>query len=167
MSNMTHTANVTKLNFAQCAYLLSIYWLEILRVENSPEPSLQPIMEYLSDTELQRDKSGMWQCVCSIADSVFSKFKDVMLQKPKNEQRERDLENHAQFLLVHFYNVHKHIRQVAETYLIDLIVTFPHLLWNCRVLWCMLDILQVRHFFKLICFQFVVFFLIFNCKFTL
>ena len=125
---------------------MSVYWLETLRVANSPEPSLQPIMAYLSDTELQKDKNGMWQCICSVGDSVFAKFKDVMQRKPKNEHRERELEKHAQFLLVYFNNIHKQIRRVADKYLSALVDAFPHLLWNCRVLWCMLDILQVLSF---------------------
>jgi len=112
-------------------------------VANSSEPSLQPIMEYLCDTDLQKDKSGMWQCICCVADSVFAKFKDVMQRKPKDEQREKELENHAQFLLVHFNHVHKQIRRVADKYLSALVDAFPHLLWNCKVLWSMLDILQV------------------------
>lgn len=139
-------AYVAKLQFAQCTYLLSVYWLETLRVTNSSEPSLQPIMEYLSDTELQKDKNGMWQCICHIGDSVFFKFKEGMLRKPKNEKRDRELENHAQYLLVYFNNVHKQIRRVADKYLSALVDAFPHLLWNCRVLWCMLDILQVLSF---------------------
>lgn len=57
------TTFVNKLSFAQCTYLLSVYWLETLRVENSSEPSLQPIFEYLMDTAILKDKSGMWQCV--------------------------------------------------------------------------------------------------------
>lgn len=134
------------MQFAQCTYLLSVYYLETLRVSNSPEPSLQPIMEYLSDTELQKDKNGMWQCICCVGDAVFAKFKDVMQRKPKNEQRERELEKHAQFLLIYFNNVHKQIRRVADKYLSALVDAFPHLLWNCRVLWCMLDILQVLSF---------------------
>jgi phosphatidylinositol 4-kinase len=118
----------------------------MLRVTNSPEPSLEAIMEYLSDTELQKDKNGMWQCISSVCDSVFIKFTDVMQKKPKNEQRERELEGHAQFLLVYFNNVHNQIRQVADKYLTGLVDAFPHLLWNCRVVWCMLDILQVLSF---------------------
>lgn len=42
-------------------YCLTFFFFT--RVVNSPEPSLQPIIEYLSDTALQKDKSGMWQCV--------------------------------------------------------------------------------------------------------
>ncbi|CAD6207905.1 GSCOCG00003162001-RA-CDS [Cotesia congregata] len=139
-------AYVAKMQFAQITYLLSVYWVETLRVGNSPDPSLQPIMEYLSDSDLQKDKSGMWQCICSVGDSVFAKFKDVMQKKPKDEKRERELENHAQFLLVNFNHVHKQIRRVADKYLSALVDAFPHLLWNCRVLWSMLDILQVLAF---------------------
>ncbi|XP_015600220.1 phosphatidylinositol 4-kinase alpha isoform X2 [Cephus cinctus] len=137
---------VSKFQFAQCTYLLSVYWLETLRVSHSPEPSLEPIMEYLSDTALQKDKSGMWQCICSVGDAVFAKFKDVMQNKPKDERREKELENHAQFLLVNFNHVHKQIRRVADKYLSALVDAFPHLLWNCRVLCSMLDILQVLSF---------------------
>ncbi|XP_066584253.1 phosphatidylinositol 4-kinase alpha isoform X2 [Prorops nasuta] len=139
------SAYVTKLQFAQCTYLLSVYWLETLRVANSPEPSLQPIMEYLCDTD-QKDKMGMWQCMSCVADSVFVKFKDVMQKKPKDEQREKELENHAQFLLVNFNHIHKKIRRVADKYLSALVEAFPHLLWNCKVLWSMLEILQILAF---------------------
>ncbi|XP_063216675.1 phosphatidylinositol 4-kinase alpha isoform X2 [Bacillus rossius redtenbacheri] len=144
---LEHPADVTtyvnKLTFAQCIYLLSVYWLEILRVQNSSEPSLQPILEYLSDSALQKDKYGMWNCVCSVGDRVFVQLLEVMSNKPKDENREKELESHAQFLLVNFNNIHKQIRRVADKYLSGLVDRFPHLLWNCRVLWCMLDILQV------------------------
>lgn len=33
------------------------------RVENAEEPSLEPILSYLCDIPLQKDKSGMWSCI--------------------------------------------------------------------------------------------------------
>uniref|UniRef100_A0A1B0G4D0 PI4-kinase N-terminal domain-containing protein n=1 Tax=Glossina morsitans morsitans TaxID=37546 RepID=A0A1B0G4D0_GLOMM len=57
------TASINKLTFAQCTYLLSVYWLEMLRVENADKPSLESILTYLCDPALQKDKSGIWQCV--------------------------------------------------------------------------------------------------------
>ncbi|KAK4878018.1 hypothetical protein RN001_010524 [Aquatica leii] len=137
------SAYVNKLSFAQCTFLLSVYWVETLRVEHSGEPSLQPIIEYLCDSALQKDKMGMWQCVSSVAERVFEKFLAAMANKPKSAAREADLEQHAQFLLVHFNHNHKQIRRVADKFLVSLVDKFPHLLWNRRVLWTMLDILQV------------------------
>ncbi|KAF7274503.1 hypothetical protein GWI33_012847 [Rhynchophorus ferrugineus] len=133
-----------KLTFAQCTFLLSVYWVETLRVQHSGEPSLVPIIsDYLSDSALQKDKTGMWNCVASVSDRVFEKFLDVMKNKPKDEAREADLEQHAQFLLVNFNHTHKQIRRVSDKFLVSLVDKFPHLLWSRRVLWTMLDILQV------------------------
>lgn len=105
----------------------------MVRISNSDEPSLQIIIQhYLSDTALQKDKSGMWTCVSSVGERVFEKFLDVMRKKPKDATREAYLEEHAQFLLVHFNNPHKQIRRVADKFLSSLVETFPHLLWNRR-----------------------------------
>ncbi|SPP86370.1 phosphatidylinositol 4-kinase alpha isoform X2 [Drosophila guanche] len=132
---------INKLTFAQCTYLLSVYWLEMLRVENADEPSLEPIMSYLCDTALQRDKTGIWQCVKCVADQVFEKFRNVLYAH--DEIREKVLESQATLLLVYFNHIHKQIQLVADQYLSQLVDRFPHLLWNRRVLWCMLDILQL------------------------
>jgi len=66
-----------------------------------------------------------------------------MGNKPKNEARERELEKHAQYMLVCFNHTHEQIRRVADKYLTGLIEKFPHLLWNRKILHTMLDILHL------------------------
>lgn len=67
-------ACIQKFTFAQCTYLLSVYWLETLRVENSSEPSLELILSYLCDIPLQKDKSGMWSCIKWYVDAFYDFF---------------------------------------------------------------------------------------------
>lgn len=135
------SAFIHKLSFAQCTYLLSVYWLERLRVEHASEPSLDPILSYLCDPVLQKDKCGMWQCVKCIGDQVFEKFRTVLVEQ--DLKREKVLEPQARMLLVFFNHIHKQIQLVADQYLSQLVDKFPHLLWSRSVLWCMLDILQL------------------------
>ena len=135
------TAFIHKLTFAQCTYLLSVYWLETLRVENAANPSLDPILSYLCDPVLQKDKCGMWQCVKCIGDQVFEKFRTVLVDQ--DMKREKVLESQARMLLVYFNHIHKQIQLVADQYLSQLVDKFPHLLWSRSVLYCMLDILQM------------------------
>ncbi|XP_037092304.1 LOW QUALITY PROTEIN: phosphatidylinositol 4-kinase alpha-like [Pollicipes pollicipes] len=147
LNYLEHPADVTavihKLSFAQCTYLLSVYKLEMLRVQNQEDTSFHAMFEYLNDPAIQRDKYNMWQCMNSVGERVFSSFLDVMNDKPKNCAREQELARHAQFLLVHFNSPHKQIRRVADKFLSQMVDRFPHILWNATVLTTMLDILQV------------------------
>lgn len=77
----------------------------------------------------------------SIADQVFEKFRNVLLENEK--LREKVLESQAMLLLVHFNHIHKEIQLIADQYLSQMVDKFPHLLWSRKVLWCMLDILQL------------------------
>jgi phosphatidylinositol 4-kinase A len=65
-------------------------------------------------------------------------------------QRETELEDHAEILLIHFNNPNKAIQRLADKFLSNMVDRFPHILWSRRVLFTMLGT-QILDNFKIKC----------------
>ena len=85
----------------------------------------------------------MYDCICAIVEKLFKEFLLIMAEQPKSAARETDLENHAEILLTHFNNPNKAIQRLADKFLALLVDKFPHILWSRKVLYSMLDMLDV------------------------
>ncbi len=80
----------------------SVLKLETMRVMNSADnaASFQQIFHYLEDNAIQKDKAGIWFCIFCMAKKIFGTYLSVVAGLPKTLERDRDLENQVQFLLV-------------------------------------------------------------------
>ena len=135
---------VSALSFAQCAYLLSVYRLETLRMKHSDQPGVfQVLFDYMTDSTIIKDKADMWKCIAALSEKAFKFYLDTKSVKPKTEELEKELEVDAQFLLVKFNHIYNRIRRIADQYLLSLVERFPHVIWSSRVLKTLLDIEQL------------------------
>jgi len=134
---------LSRYQFPILVYLKSVYWLELLRIQSSKKTSFHILFDYLEDKSIQKDKNGVYDCICSIVEKLFREFLGMMFEQPKSAQRETDLENHAEILLIHFNNPNKVIRRIADKFLVSLCDKFPHILWSRNVLYTMLDTLEL------------------------
>uniref|UniRef100_A0A915PI29 1-phosphatidylinositol 4-kinase n=1 Tax=Setaria digitata TaxID=48799 RepID=A0A915PI29_9BILA len=137
------TAVVNKLEFAHCIYLLSVFRMELMRALHSAEPgAVHSIFHYLEDKSIRKDKDGIWTCLLAAARAIFSKYLKVASDRNLDSAHERQLELHAQFLLIMFNHHLKEVRKCADTCLTNLIGSFPHLLWNGNVINVALQVLE-------------------------
>ncbi|VDN12864.1 unnamed protein product [Dibothriocephalus latus] len=63
------------MSVSQCAYLMSVFRLECLRIEYSDEmEAFHKIFQYLEDYTIRMDKSEMWTCIMQVAVQVFQRY---------------------------------------------------------------------------------------------
>ena len=134
---------LTKYSFPILVYLKSVYWLELLRLQSSKKCTFHILFDYLADKAVQKDRTGMYDCICAIVDKLFKEFLGIMAEHPKTAEREVDLENHAEILLMHFNNPDKPVQRLADRFLAGLVDRFPHILWSRKVMFAMLDTLDL------------------------
>ncbi len=139
---------VQKYPFGMVIYLLSVYWLEFLRLQMCSDVStFNKLFDYLEDKALQSDKSCIYDCISCIVIKLFNEFCNAIANKPKNKERDRNLETIAIILLIEFNNPNKNIRKHADRFLSDLVGKFPHLLWSKSVLFGMLNAVHQLNIF--------------------
>jgi phosphatidylinositol 4-kinase len=78
-----------------------------------------------------------------MAKKIFAIYLNVMDSLPKNLDRDRELENMVQFLLVKFNHINKKLRPLADHLLAKLMEKFPYLLWSEKTLRCIMDITEL------------------------
>ena len=68
----------------------------------------------IDDYFLQVDKNGIYDCILAIETKLFSEFCASMASKPKDKERDKNLETIAVILLIEFNNTNKQIRKHAD-----------------------------------------------------
>ena len=52
-------------------YLKSVYLLELLKVQRKKQGTFHILFDYLEDKAVQKDRQGMYDCVCTIVEKLF------------------------------------------------------------------------------------------------
>ena len=118
-----------------------------LRVLNlGSAESFQQIFQYLEDSTIQKDKAGIFHIIKAVAKKTFGIYCSVVQAQAKTPERDRDLENMVQFLLVKFNHINRQLRELADGLLTRLLsndLPFSYLLWSEKTLRCLMDITEL------------------------
>ena len=74
---------LNKYPFPLLVYLKSVYWLELLRLQSSKICTFHILFDYLADKSVQKDKQGMYDCICAIVEKLFREFLSIMAEHPQ------------------------------------------------------------------------------------
>ncbi len=112
----TMTRLVNSYNYPIVMYLMSVYNLELLRLQQCPSvETFNKQFDYMEDRAIQVDKNGIYDCILAIETKLFSEFCSSLAAQPKDKERDKNLEVIAVILLIEFNNPNKNIRKHADT----------------------------------------------------
>ncbi|CAF3629224.1 unnamed protein product, partial [Didymodactylos carnosus] len=135
-----------RFGFEQSSYILSVYFLETLRVRHSTDPTaFQCIFAYLEDPYLLKDKYGLWTLITAVGRKTFEIYVDEMKKMPKSPERNKNLEIQCQFLMVKRTHVRQVVRDEAKIYLHTLLSknSFPHLFCSPVVVETLMNVINI------------------------
>ena len=78
-----------------------------------------------------------------MAKKSFATYLEVVSNLARTPERDLDLENMVQFLLVKFNHIYKRLRPLADYLLSKLMDKFSYLLWSEKTLRCLMDITEL------------------------
>ncbi|KAI6188459.1 1-phosphatidylinositol 4-kinase [Aphelenchoides besseyi] len=135
---------VNRMDFSQCIYLLSVCRTEKMRATYSLEAHApQQIFKYLEDKAVRKDKSGIWQCLLTVAPIIFTDYITAVSKRSLGDPTYVDaVRINAEYLLIQFNNHVREIRRCADNCLTKLIDAFPFLLWNGNLISTLLNLIQ-------------------------
>ncbi|OAF70457.1 PI4-kinase alpha [Intoshia linei] len=137
-------ANINKLSFRLCIYILTIYRVEVMRINIcSDMTSIERLFSYIENSFLRLHKSGILSTITSVVEKIFQVFINIMACKTQNYCTIETLENTCIFLLVNFIHYHKYISRLADSFIANIFERFPFLFWNKNVLSAILDIFNL------------------------
>lgn len=115
-------------------------FLSIWRIRTS----FSELFNFYVFSAVRKNKDGIWQCLLVATPVIFERYIQAVKERcPSPDARTVDtLCFNAEYLLLQFNSNQREIRRCADTCLTRLADAFPFLLWNGRVIFSALSLIQ-------------------------
>ena len=134
-------------NPSMCAYLLAVYYLEVLRVRSGEHRALFAYMKGLSAIPAGSGGAPTEPMLCvlrAIGDRVFCELLNSLVVERFSDTRTSDsMAAVCEFLLLNYCSSNTYVRSAADLYLSQLTGTFPQMLWHPHCVAVLLELVDV------------------------
>eukprot|EP00762_Andalucia_godoyi_P001891 ANDGO_06107.mRNA.1 Phosphatidylinositol 4-kinase alpha 1 len=121
----------SKLSFADCLYLLSVYHLERIRTMSVRN---YRVLVYLEDISLT-EKGDLYRCFEVICDTLFTGLLEILTDAEASLL--------AQLFILNFCHSMRNVRRLSRNLLVQLSRKYASVLWNVECVGVMLSLLQL------------------------